>query len=47
MTTQKIYFVSDIHLGNRYLDDYRIAEKMAVEWMDKIKHDAKATDNTK
>jgi len=37
-----IYFASDAHLGNRYLDDPLSAEKKLVRWLDSIKKDAKA-----
>jgi UDP-2,3-diacylglucosamine hydrolase len=37
-----IYFVSDIHLGNRYMDDYTVAEKKIVQWMDSVKENASA-----
>lgn len=38
--SSKIYFVSDIHLGNRYLQNPMDAEKKLVRWLDKIKSDA-------
>ena len=38
----KIYFASDIHLGNRYLDNPLEAEKKIVRWLDEIKKDAVA-----
>ena len=38
----KIYFVSDIHLGNRYLQNPLDAEKKLVRWLDEIKKDATA-----
>ena len=42
MTSGKIYFVPDIHLGNRYLSDPSDAEKKLAIWLDTIKHDATA-----
>ncbi|MDR2679331.1 MAG: UDP-2,3-diacylglucosamine diphosphatase [Tannerella sp.] len=39
---RKIYFVSDIHLGNRYMPDAAEAEKKLVRWLDGIKNDAAA-----
>jgi UDP-2,3-diacylglucosamine hydrolase len=36
----KIYFLSDIHLGNRYLDDPFAVEKKLVNWLDRIKEEA-------
>ncbi|MDR1525802.1 MAG: UDP-2,3-diacylglucosamine diphosphatase [Tannerella sp.] len=39
---KKIYFVSDIHLGNRYMPNTTEAEKKLVRWMDRIKNDAAA-----
>lgn len=38
----KIYFVSDIHLGNRFLSNPMEAEKKMVCWLDNIKEDAVA-----
>ena len=38
----KVYFASDIHLGNRYLDNPLEAEKKLVRWLDEIKEDAAA-----
>lgn len=37
-----IYFLSDMHLGNRYLDDPLEAERRLVRWLDGIKDDAVA-----
>ncbi|MDR2914804.1 MAG: UDP-2,3-diacylglucosamine diphosphatase [Tannerella sp.] len=42
MPSKKIYFASDIHLGNRYLDNPLDAEKKIVQWLDSIKKDAAA-----
>jgi len=39
---KKIYFASDMHLGNRYLDEPLVAEKRLVAWLDGIKNDAQA-----
>ena len=39
---KKIYFAADAHLGNRYLDNPRDAEKKLVRWLDSIKDDAQA-----
>ena len=39
---KKIYFASDIHLGNRYLPNPLEAEKALVRWLDGIKEDAAA-----
>ena len=38
----KIYFASDIHLGNRYLQNPLDAERKLVRWLDAIKKDAAA-----
>ncbi|MDR2919272.1 MAG: UDP-2,3-diacylglucosamine diphosphatase [Tannerella sp.] len=42
LPTKNIYFASDAHLGNRYLDNPMAAEKKLVRWLDSIKNDAKA-----
>ena len=42
MNAKKIYFLSDIHLGNRYLDDPISVEKKLVGWLDRIRDDAAA-----
>ncbi len=42
MPSKKIYFASDIHLGNRYLENPLDAEKRLVQWLDSIKKDAAA-----
>jgi UDP-2,3-diacylglucosamine hydrolase len=42
MPSGKIYFASDIHLGNRYLENPMDAEKKLVRWLDNIKKDAAA-----
>lgn len=40
MQAGKIYFASDIHLGNRYLENPTDVEKKLVKWLDYIKKDA-------
>ena len=42
MSAKKIYFASDAHLGNRYLQNPLDAEKKLVRWLDVIKKDAAA-----
>ena len=42
MKVKKIYFASDAHLGNRYLQKPLDAEKKLVRWLDEIKKDAAA-----
>ncbi|MDR2149200.1 MAG: UDP-2,3-diacylglucosamine diphosphatase [Tannerella sp.] len=42
MGAGKIYFLSDIHLGNRYLDDPLAIEKKLVGWLDRIADEAAA-----
>ncbi|MDR0394946.1 MAG: UDP-2,3-diacylglucosamine diphosphatase [Tannerella sp.] len=42
MSSGKIYFASDIHLGNRYLENPAEVEKKLVRWLDDIKKDAAA-----
>ncbi len=42
MSSQKIYFISDTHLGNNYLKKPEEAERKLVQWLDSIKTDAKA-----
>jgi len=42
MKAKKIYFVSDLHLGNRYLLNPSDAEHKMVQWLDDIKKDAAA-----
>lgn len=37
-----IYFISDAHLGSRVVTDPRAHEKKLVDWLDKVKTDAKA-----
>ena len=39
---KKIYFASDSHLGNRFLENPLEAEKKLVQWLDDIKTDAAA-----
>ncbi|MDR2473874.1 MAG: UDP-2,3-diacylglucosamine diphosphatase [Tannerella sp.] len=38
----KTYFLSDIHLGNRYLEDPLSVEKRLVAWLESIRRDAAA-----
>ncbi|MDR0835983.1 MAG: UDP-2,3-diacylglucosamine diphosphatase [Tannerella sp.] len=40
MEEKKIYFLSDIHLGNKYLDEPLAVEKRLVRWLDSIKEEA-------
>jgi len=40
--TERIYFVSDAHLGSRLVENPREHEKRLVDWLDSIKSDAKA-----
>ena len=42
LAEKKIYFVSDIHLGNRYAQNPLDAEKKLVKWLDGVKNDASA-----
>ena len=42
MPSKKIYFVSDLHLGNRYLQNPSDAESKLIRWLDDIKKDAAA-----
>ncbi|MDR0575346.1 MAG: UDP-2,3-diacylglucosamine diphosphatase [Tannerella sp.] len=42
MPSKKIYFASDIHLGNGYLDNPPDVEKKLVQWLDGIKKNAAA-----
>ncbi|MDR3251379.1 MAG: UDP-2,3-diacylglucosamine diphosphatase [Tannerella sp.] len=42
MSAKKTYFASDIHLGNRYMENAPEAEKKLVRWLDGIKNDAAA-----
>ena len=42
MPEKKIYFVADIHLGNRFLQNPLDAEKKLTAWLDAIKKDAAA-----
>ena len=42
MSSEKIYFVPDIHLGNRYLPNPSDAERILVQWLDSIKKEAAA-----
>ncbi|MFV0289419.1 MAG: UDP-2,3-diacylglucosamine diphosphatase [Mangrovibacterium sp.] len=41
MTKDKIYFVSDVHLGAKALNDNSERERLFVQWLDKISIDAK------
>jgi len=38
----KIYFLSDTHLGSHVFDDSLESEKLVVRWLDSVKDDAKA-----
>jgi len=42
MLKKKIYFIADIHLGNRFLQNPLEAEKKLVQWLDAVKNDAAA-----
>ena len=42
MSAKKVYFVSDVHLGNRYLQSPLDAEKKLVQWLDEVKEEASA-----
>ncbi|MCL1942666.1 MAG: UDP-2,3-diacylglucosamine diphosphatase [Candidatus Azobacteroides sp.] len=42
MSTKKIYFASDAHLGARSIQNPKEHEKKLVRWLDFIKHDAAA-----
>lgn len=37
---KKIYFISDMHLGAKYLDDPRAHEAAVVRFLNRIRHDA-------
>ena len=39
-TVKKAYFISDAHLGARYIDDKRAHEEKLVQFLDSIKDDA-------
>ncbi|MCD7936019.1 MAG: UDP-2,3-diacylglucosamine diphosphatase [Tannerellaceae bacterium] len=39
---QKIYFISDAHLGARFHENKKAVEKRVVRWMDSIKEEAQA-----
>jgi UDP-2,3-diacylglucosamine hydrolase len=39
---KKIYFASDMHLGHPNLEKAFFREKLFVQWLDGIKHDAAA-----
>ncbi len=39
---KKIYFISDMHLGAGGFEDSLRREKLLVQWLDTIKHDAQA-----
>lgn len=38
----KIYFISDAHLGSRLVENPREHEMRLVNWLDKVQHDAQA-----
>jgi len=40
--SKKIYFISDLHLGNRYMQNPLEAEQKLLKWLDIIKQDAAA-----
>ncbi len=40
MSSQKIYFASDVHLGAPYIKDARAHEARFVSWLDHVKKDA-------
>jgi UDP-2,3-diacylglucosamine hydrolase len=40
MERKKIYFLSDIHLGNKYLEDPLAVERKLVCWLDSIRQEA-------
>ena len=42
LTSKKIYFASDAHFGNRFINDPMAAEKKMVRWLDSIKDAAQA-----
>lgn len=42
MSTKKIYFASDIHLGAPNYDDSLVREKLFVQWLTEKQQDAKA-----
>lgn len=42
MSKEKVYFLSDIHLGSSMFEDSLIREKRVVAWLDSIKQEAKA-----
>ena len=39
---EKIYFVSDVHLGAPALNDNKERELLFVQWLDQISHDVSA-----
>jgi UDP-2,3-diacylglucosamine hydrolase len=42
MPSGKIYFISDVHLGNRYHENPTDTEKKLVRWLDAVKKEATA-----
>lgn len=42
MEQKKVYFISDAHLGSRMIEDPKQHEKRVVDWLDRIKADAKS-----
>lgn len=42
MIRKNTYFISDIHLGARYIQDAKAHERIIVNWLKSIKHSAKA-----
>ena len=40
MTAKKSYFISDLHLGAKYMTDHLEREKRVCRFLDSIKHDA-------
>ena len=42
MPSKKIYFISDLHIGNRYLQNPSDAVRKLLQWLDEIKKDAAA-----
>lgn len=42
MERRNTYFLSDLHLGARYLEDPRMVERRAVSFLESVRHDAKA-----
>jgi UDP-2,3-diacylglucosamine hydrolase len=42
MQQKKVYFVSDAHLGSRMVENPKAHEKRIVDWLDRVKADARA-----